>query len=150
MDVIESVNATMATRSLDIAVDDLKDLLDDNNFPPDDPDPERHHKICSCTRIVHTIVWRDREPAVTVRKDVIPLLEAAEDKIDELKMRADLSKEKELALNLTHYMKNVRLRKENLETRYLKGLSTNFAWDEIEPRLKMMSSQESGKEKPGG
>ena len=139
MNVIESMNIIMAIRCLDIAVDDLKDLLDDANFPPEAPDPERPHKICSYTRIVHTIVWRDREPATTVHDDVIPLLQVAEDKIGEIKKQAYLNNEKELAEELGHYMENVRLRKENLEARYLKGLSTNFAWDEIEPHLKMMS-----------
>lgn len=150
MDVIDSVNGAMAVRCLDIAVDDLNDLLEDANFPPEAPDPERPHKICSHTRIVHTIVWRDSESASTVHDDVIPLLQRAEDKISKAQKQAVVSKQEKLSLDLTHYMENVRLRKENLQARYLEGLSTNFAWDEIEPRLKMLSSQKLRKENPSG
>ena len=136
MNIIESVDISIAMANLDIAMDQLQYLLNDRNFPLDRTDSElirRAHDICTYSRFVHMNVWRDRITTKRVQEDVILLLENAEKKVNELKEYCVSAKNKK---EIAGWVTNIQLRTKNLRVNYVNGRHSDFAWDEIGPRQK--------------
>ena len=133
MDVVDELNTKMALANVDIARDQLTNLLDTDRFPKNNRCVTWAFNCCTYSRFVHVGVWDSEVSAYTVRKEIIPLLKQAEDAIRELEARYDEGKDKE---NIGHCRTNITLRRGNLEANYLKGKRSAFPPQAMSPFFK--------------
>jgi hypothetical protein len=133
MNCAETAFFNMAMESLRIAIERLRQLLDEQTFPRAARRYEWTRSVCGYTRCVHTEVWRDHIAKDQVKTDIIPLLHRAEEDVRSVYQRSDLGQEEKNAIG--DIVANIRLRAGNLDQRYLNDLDSCFPVDAIEPRL---------------
>ena len=131
MQYVSSFMASLAIDDLDVAVEELRHLLE---IPPNERGIGWLHEVCIYSRFVHINVWSDRPPVEEVRKEIIDeLLTKAEIAVCQLINSERLpSFEKPDARS---FHENIQLRIQNLENNYLKLLPSDFDPAEEEPRL---------------
>jgi len=129
----ESVLFNMAMANLNVAIDRLRELLDENRFPPNARDYEWACLACAYTRCTHVNVWRDHTPKDRVESEIIPLLCLAKEQVSSLIKSPDLSNEEKSQVDSISV--NIRVREGNLTQRYLNNLDSCFPVDSIEPRF---------------
>lgn len=134
MNLMDTINSKMAMANLDIALDILKDLLDEECTPITDRNIEWARLCCTYSRCLHLNVWRDNTPSDKVRSEIIPLLEKAEKQVGQLEKR--YAQEKEYASESQYYRTNIQLRKTNLSENFANGKPSEFPPDAIEPDMR--------------
>jgi len=133
MKLAESVFFNMAMANLNVAVDRVRELLDESKFPQETRDYEWIRLVCAYTRCIHVNVWRDHAPKDRVKSEIIPLFSRAKEEVGFLLKRRTLSEERRREIR--NISVNMRVREGNLTQRYLNSLDSCFPVDSIEPRL---------------
>ena len=129
----ESVFLNMAMANLNVAIDRLRELLDENKFPPNAREYEWTCLVCPYTRCIHVNVWRDHTPKDRVQSEIIPLLRLAKEQVSSQLTKPGLTEEEKSQVEGISV--NIRLREGNLTQRYLNDLDSCFPIDAIEPRF---------------
>ena len=133
MKMVESIFLNMAMANLNVAIDRLRELMDENKFPTKQRYLEWAGLCCSYSRCIHVIVWRDSVVKQRVTSEIIPLLGRAEKQVTLLHAISGIDDQNKI--EIVCYAENIRLRHGNLEQNYLNDVASCFPADVMEPRL---------------
>lgn len=97
--------------------------------PDEKRDMKWAHDMCTASRFIHLDVWKFCSEHKCVEDTVIPLLGDKIPKAVNAMLKKNFSEKEKKEISV--YLKNVELRKNNLEMNYLKGKPSAFVPDSM-------------------